>query len=399
MRSRFRDFGNDVVEDRRGKLMRERKPVKVCLLGLENATVFLPGLDGFRVGGEQVQQSLIARALRHRGYQTSMVCMDYGQPDGVEADGVTVYRAYAPNGGLPVIRFIYPRWVKLWSALRRADADIYYTSCAGVQVGLLALFCQRHKRKFIYRVAHDNDCEPSSLLIPLVRDKHLYEYGLQRAHGILTQSQQQAQALERNYRRQSQVAGMLVEKPSQYISYQERDIDVLWVNNIRQFKRPDLVLDLAECMPDVSFHLVGGPNEPELYEQIKQRTKLLRNVTFHGPVPYRQVGGFYDRCRLFLNTSDVEGFPNSYLQAWVRSRPVVAFFDPDGLIKREGMGRAVNSLDEMRLAVRTYLSNESDLENVGSCCGEYMSRKYGDDVVLKPYLQMLEYLVSQEAEK
>jgi glycosyltransferase involved in cell wall biosynthesis len=190
---------------------------------------------------------------------------------------------------------------------------------------------------------------------------------------------------------------MLVENPSRFIPSQERDIDVLWVNNIRQFKRPDLALDLAERMPEVSFHLVGGPNEPELYEQIKRRAEALRNVTFHGPVPYRQVGDFYDRCRVFFNTSDVEGFPNSYLQAWVRGRPVVAFFDPDGLIKREGMGQAVNSLDEMRLAVLALLTDASLLQCLGTRCQEYMSRKYGDDVVLKPYLQMLERLVPQEA--
>jgi glycosyltransferase involved in cell wall biosynthesis len=375
--------------------MQDRMPAKVCLLGLENIAVFLSGFDSIRVGGEQVQQSLLARALSRSGYQVSMVCMDYGQLDATKEDRITVYKAYAPHAGLPILRFIYPRWIKLWSALRRANADIYYTSCAGMQVGLLALFCQWHKRKFIYRVAHDNDCEPSSLLIHLVRDKRLYEYGLQRAHGILTQSQWQTQALERNYRRHSHVAGMLVENPSRFIPPQERDIDVLWVNNIRQFKRPDLALDLAECMPDVSFHLVGGPNEPELYEQIERRAKALRNVTFHGPIPYRQIGDFYDRCRVFLNTSDIEGFPNSYLQAWIRSRPVVAFFDPDGLIKREGMGRAVGSLDEMQLAVRNYLSDRSLLEAVGGHCFEYMSRQYGDDVVLKPYLLMIERLISQ----
>lgn len=371
----------------------EQKPVKICLLGLENASVFLTGLDSFRVGGEQVQQSLIARALSRRGYQTSMVCMDYGQPDGTEEDGVRVYKAYAPNAGLPVIRFIYPRWIKLWSALRRADADIYYTSCAGMQVGLLALFCQRQKRKFIFRVAHDNDCNPSSLLIGFARDKHLYEYGLQRADGILSQSGQQVKALELNYRLQSEVAGMLVEKPSGDVPHAKRDIDVLWVNNIRQFKRPDLSLDLAASMPGVSFHLVGGPIEPELYEQIKRRAESLQNVTFHGPISYKQIGEFYDRCRVFLNTSDIEGFPNSYLQAWVRGRPVVTFFDPDGLIRREGLGQAVTTLEEMRTALRFYLDKESALEEVGARCRDYMSVKYGDDIVLQPYLEMIERLV------
>jgi hypothetical protein len=100
---------------------------------------------------------------------------------------------------------------------------------------------------------------------------------------------------------------------------------------------------------------------------------------------------------VFLNTSDVEGFPNSYLQAWVRGRPVVAFFDPDGLIQREALGQAVNSLDEMRAALLALLRDASLLQCVGTRCQEYMLRKYGDDIVLKPYLQMLERLMPQEA--
>lgn len=367
-----------------------RKPVKVCLLGLENISVFIPGFDGVRAGGEQVQQSLLARALRRYGYQTSMVCMDFGQLDGAEQDGVKVYKAYAPNAGLPVLRFIYPRWIKLWSALQRADADIYYTSCAGMQVGLLALFCQRHNRKFIYRVSHDNECDPSQLLIRLSRDKQLYEYGLRRANGILAQSEQQAQALDQNYRLRSQIAYMFVEKPMGSIPYRERDIDVLWVNNIRQFKRPDLALDLAERMPDVSFHLVGGPSEPALDEQIKRRAKTLRNLTFHGPVPYRQVGDFYDRCRVFINTSDVEGFPNSYLQAWIRGTPVVAFFDPDHIIQREGLGHNASSLQDMMRAINQYLADIVEWERTSARCRDYMMKEYDQDKILAPYIRALE---------
>ena len=48
-------------------------------------------------------------------------------------------------------------------------------------------------------------------------------------------------------------------------------------------------------------------------------------MTFHGAVPYRDAGALYSRARVLVNTSDVEGFPNTYLQAWASGTPVVAF--------------------------------------------------------------------------
>ena len=52
------------------------------------------------------------------------------------------------------------------------------------------------------------------------------------------------------------------------------------------------------------------------------------------------IDALYDRAKVLVNTSDVEGFPNSYLQAWIRGVPVVTLIDPDGVIEREGLGVA-----------------------------------------------------------
>ena len=45
----------------------------------------------------------------------------------------------------------------------------------------------------------------------------------------------------------------------------------------------------------------------------------LPNVTMLGPVRYRDTGALFDRARIFLNTSSIEGFPNTFLQAWIRA--------------------------------------------------------------------------------
>ena len=348
------------------------------------------------IGGEQVQQTLIAKALKERGFDISMAVADYGQPDATVWDGITTCKAYRPDAGLPVIRFIHPRWTGIWSALKRADADVYYTSCAGMMVGLMALFCRLHGRGLVFRLAHDTDADPAKLLIRYRRDKWLYAYGLRRAHAVLSQHAVQQSALVENYGVTSSVANMLVDPPATEFDLSRRDVEILWVNNLRDFKRPDLALELARRVTRRQVHMVGGPQPgfQALYETTQREAAALPNMTFHGRVPYHDVGDFYDRARVFVNTSDTEGFPNSYLQSWRRGVPVVAFFDPDGLIRREGLGYAVNSMEEMQQAVEKLLTDDTEWRRVSDRCRAYMERHHGDDVVLRPYLDAIEHAYS-----
>jgi glycosyltransferase involved in cell wall biosynthesis len=363
--------------------------MKICFLGLENLPVLAPEYNRHGIGGEQVQHTLLAKALERRGHTVSMVVCDYGQDDGARFERVTTYKAYREASGIPVFRYIYPRWTGVWSALRRADADVYYVSCAGMHLGLLALFCRRYKRKLVFKIAHDTDCEPDQLLIRYWRDKKLYEYGLRHVDGILAQSLQQQQAMLTNYGLPSQVSEMLVETPGRAYP---RSMDVLWVNNLRQFKRPDLFVALARMLPQYNFHMVGGtqPGFSALFDDIRQQAAALPNLTFHGRVPYHDMDGMYAGARVFVNTSDSEGFPNSYLQAWIRGTPVVAFFDPDSLIARERLGAAVRSLDQMAAAVKDLIENGTTWSDASTRCKTYMAKMYGEERILTPYLAMFQ---------
>jgi glycosyltransferase involved in cell wall biosynthesis len=361
--------------------------MKLCFVGLENLPVLAEEYNQYGVGGEQVQQTLLAKAFRYCGHDVSMVVYDYGQLDGKIWNSIITYKAYKIKAGLPVLRFIHPRWTGLWSALKRADADIYYTSCAGMLVGLLALYCDRYKRGLVFKLASDADADPKKLLIKYKRDKMLYSYGLRHAGAVLSQHKSQQRQLETNYGVSSDVAGMLVEPAGRDIDLSDRDVLVLWVNNLRNLKRPDLALDLARILPDYSMHMIGGslPGYTELYKFVELMAHNMPNLTFHGQIPYQEIGDFYDRARVFVNTSDIEGFPNSYLQSWRRGVPVVAFFDPDGLIKREGLGYCVKDLNEMKKSVEKLLTDDNEWKRISKRCRHYMNYVLNDDVVLEPY--------------
>jgi glycosyltransferase involved in cell wall biosynthesis len=320
-----------------------------------------------------------------------MVTADYGQTDAALWEGIRVYKAYRPDAGLPLLRFVHPRWSGLWSALARADAQLYYTSCAGMQVALLALFCARHRRRFVFRCASDADCDPSRLLIRYARDRWLYAYGLHRADAILVQSTAQASSLARHFGLPGRVAGMLVERAP---TDGERDIDVLWVANIRPVKRPDRVLALAAQLPEADVHMVGGPlpGEDALYESIRRNAALRPNLTFHGRRSYWDANAMYARARLLVNTSEVEGFPNAYLQAWIRGVPVVSYIDPDGVIAGNGLGAVVESSAQMRDAILRLLSDPSALAAASSRCRAFMAREFAEERILTPYLTAFEEL-------
>lgn len=363
--------------------------MKICFVGFHNLPVLASEYAAHTVGGEAVQQTLLARALSRRGHEVSMVVADHGQADGAEWEAIRVFRTYRFDAGFPGFRFVHPRWTGTWSALRRADAHLYYTSCAGMQVGLVALFCRHFGRRFVFRVASDTDCDGSRLLVPFVRDRWLYAYGLKRADAILVQSASQREAMARHYGLRSRVAGMMIEKPERTPA---RDIDLLWVSNIRHEKRPDRILELAATLPEVGIHIVGGPlpGKEGLYREVARSAASRSNISFHGALSYRDTNDLYGRSKLLVNTSDVEGFPNSYLQAWIRGVPVVTLIDPDGVIEREGLGVAVTSPSAIRGAVKNLLTDPDELSAASDRCRSYMAREYGEHKVLAAYLEAFE---------
>jgi glycosyltransferase involved in cell wall biosynthesis len=372
---------------------------RICFVGLHNLPVLAREYNAHGIGGEEVQHTLLARAMAARGYEVSMVVMDYGQADGAEWEGIKTYKTYRSEDGLPVLRFFHPRWTGVWAALKRAEADIYYLSCASFRVGLTSLFSLRHRRKLVFRIASDMDCEPHKLLIEYNywRDRRLYEYGLRHADAILAQSVHQEEAMRRNYGLASTRASMLVDQPRDVLTFEQRTIPVLWVSNIRQLKRPDLVLEFAAGTPEIAVHMIGGriADSANLFDETRQRAKALPNVTFHGQIPYHEVNDYFASALVFMNTSDIEGFPNSYLQAWSRGTPVVAFFDPDGLIAREGLGVAVRDPEEMRQAAKELTTNRERWLATSARCIAFMRREFNEDRILAPYLDTFRRLADQ----
>ncbi len=365
-------------------------PRSICFVGLDNYPVLNPNYGNRYFGGESVQQTLLAKAFRDLGHDVSMVVLDYGQPDAEILDGIRVFKTYRENAGIPILRFFYPRLSSIFSALRKANSDVYFQSCSGAMTGLVSLHCRRFRRSFIYRVASDADCLPELPLVRYDRDRALYRFGLKRADMVAAQSHHQEMLLMHSFNRRSTVVNMAVEIPI-IPEYRPSEYDVIWVNNFRPLKRPCHVLELAERLPQYRFGIVGGvvPGNEFFYESIARKAGRIPNLDLLGPVPYQRISEYFLKARVFINTSEIEGFPNSMLQAWAAGLPVVSYFDPDGVNAEQNLGICPEGIIDMASAITAYLENETLRLSTGARARKYVAAHHAPEAVARLYIEGL----------
>lgn len=371
---------------------------KICIVGLDDFPMLTGDTSHGYIGGESVQHVLLARAWRDLGLDVSIVVHDHGQPRVTSVDGIRAVACFGREEGIKLVRYLHPRITSVLRAMREIDADLYYHSPAGGLAGIVAGFAKRHGKRSIVRIASDSDCLRLRASPGRRFDRWLYEYGLRNASLVAAQTERQRELLERNFGLRGEIVNLAVDPPSPS-SAREKDIDVLWVGNFRPVKRPDIVLELARRRPQYRFVLVGGSargREGRAYfSRIARQAESLSNVLMTGTVPYEEVGTWFDRARLHVNTSDYEGFPNTFLQAWVRRVPVVSFFDPDHLIERRGLGRRCRDLDDLCSAVDELLGDPRQCAAIGERGHAAVSTQYSSREVALRYLELVERPVSE----
>lgn len=234
----------------------------------------------------------------------------------------------------------------------------------------LRIYCWIFYVKLVYFGASDSDFQPGKELIRAGHDKRLFRFGLQGVRYFVVQNSFQRELLRINYALTNCIVIPNIWKSSVQESSAQFANCILWVSNIRKLKRPEWFIDLAREFPKYRFVMAGGALDKVLYDKCKKLTDEIHNIEFMGMRKFAEVNMLFASCKTFLCTSEIEGFPNTFLQAWQNRKPIITTFDPSGVVKKNTLGIVVQNKMELKNAIK-YVHEELFYSQVQDNIGKY----------------------------
>ena len=376
------------VSDTRGRL---------CLHAQFAWPLFTDGAIEF-TGGAEVQQVAMARGLAARGFDVRMVTCDYGQPSPVTRDGITIHKAFAPGVGLPVLRFFHPRLTRTIAALAAADADVYYARGTGFVSGITCDVARMRHAGFVLGTAHDHDARRTLPLLNNPRDRWWARRSIQGARAVVAQTEVQRQLFATEFGVTSEVIPNLVELPERAVDA-GADGAIVWLGTYKPSKRPEWFLELARRLPHRRFVMCGvipiPPETREAWASAQRAAEACPNLGVRGYVDHARLSELFESASLFVHTSQVEGFPNTVLEAWARGIPSVTAVDPDGVIARQRLGEVVGNVPSLVTAVERWMADPALRREAGARAREYVRGRHAPDAVLERVATLFDRVVAE----
>jgi glycosyltransferase involved in cell wall biosynthesis len=133
------------------------------------------------------------------------------------------------------------------------------------------------------------------------------------------------------------------------VSRRPEPAEFVWAARVVEAKRPLLYAELAAAVPNATFTMIAmvpshpTPHDEARLDRLKEIERRLPNLTLLGTLSHAALQERLAGAVALVSTSSVEGWPNTYLEAWSHGVPVLTLLcDPDGVISERRLGVAAD---------------------------------------------------------
>lgn len=339
-------------------------------------------------GGAERQLNIVTKLLSDR-FDVHVIVGDYGQDAREVHDRVTFHKAYRQDPSASPLSMPL-EFFKLARAMWRVDADVYIYRGHPQKASFISILAQLLQKEFIYNLANDPNITDQRSELP-VGLRQLFDATIRNAATVIVQTQKQQRLLRERLGVEGDIVPNGYSTVDDQLDYEKRE-GVLWVGRIDREKRPDVFLNVASRLQNGEFCLIGPPGRDEEYhEEIVKRARTLDNVSYLGYVNPKEIHSYYRRAGVLVNTSEYEGFPNTFLEAWRYGTPVASLdVNPGRYLEAEVDGFADGDVGALTSIVDEFMTNPDRRRAIGTKSRVAFESAYSIDTVAKLYGDAIE---------
>jgi hypothetical protein len=337
-------------------------------------------------GGAELQVALLGRELAAMGHEVVVAAGDTGQADGVVLQGVRIRNAGRfQTGRMGEMLGAVPR---VYSVIREERPE--WVVVMGWTAWLFLLWLWRpllgYRLDFI--CALDSEINGAFVRENPVLGR-LFDFAVGRADARHAITREQREVFEKRGMEATLYRYLVF--PRRSAAADSKEVDFLWVSRCQAVKRPHVFLDLVEALPGFSFEMVCPREDVGLWEGVAARAAGLGNLRFVERVPYHEIQGRYDAARVFVNTSEWEGWPNSFIQAGLGRTALLSLeVNPDGMFERFGLGRyAGGDFERLKAEARAMMGDAAELERMQEGCARFVAEMHDNRKETEAFLRGL----------
>ena len=405
---RFKDFKKDILISEKNKIYSHGNDTykvkelisyknKICFISYYSYGLFNK-YNKVPFGGAEVQISLLGKSLaKDEEIKINYLVGDFNQRELEKFGQVSIYKIYnKSNYRIPLLKGLQFS-SNLIKKIYNLDSDVYIQRAAGYQTGIIALACKLFGKKFIYMTASETDCNRE-----FIKDNKrivglFYLIGIKLADLVITQSKEHQRFLLENHG----IDAPIIESSYYLSQYNHKNKDtILYVpTRLEPNKKPELFLKLSKEIPNFKFVLIGKPIDTHLEysNKIIKEAKLIDNLEYIPELPLSVIDEYYKKAKVFVSTSDFEGFPASFVQAMSHSTPVFSLsVNPDNFLTKYKCGFfAEGSYDNLKKSLIEILNNNEDFSLMSGKAYEYAKKNHNLDINSKNLKGLIENLCAE----
>ena len=276
---------------------------------------------------------------------------------------------------------LYTDSLLIYRLIKKLSPEIIYVKGMSYMAALGAHYAKSQNTRMVLHISSQRNVDnPKSEpgfknFILNFLDRNIAKYVIRNVDQIICQANYQNILLQSNYGRCCNLVLPNFHPVPDNSLKKEPPLKIVWIANFKQLKQPEKFVALAENFKNqhsTKFIMIGRPASGVWQKKLFQDMNRLSNLEYMGELPIDKVNEVLSESHILVNTSQYEGFPNTYIQAWMRKVPVVTLnCDPDDLIKKKGIGYHSRTFPNMVQDVNKLIENKQMRERMGEKSQEF----------------------------